>query len=105
MRYAMILNNRVIDMLDNQNTVPHYPPDKHGNKVTPVECDETVYRGMEYDFDTNTFMAYNPVPTSAETPQPTQLDLIQKSVEKLYADIQSEAVNAVILDLTERGVL
>ena len=53
--YAMILQNRVIDVLKNQEVEPYYPPDPSGNPVTAIPCDETVTLGMIYDPETVTF--------------------------------------------------
>ena len=36
--YAMILQNRVIDVLKNQETESYYPPDPSGNPVTAIPC-------------------------------------------------------------------
>ena len=60
--YAMILQNRVIDVLKNQEVEPYYPPDPSGNPVTAIPCDETVTLGM-------TFSEYTP-PEPEPTPEP-----------------------------------
>lgn len=68
--YAMILQNRVIDVLKNQETEPYYPPDPSGNPVTAIPCDETVTLGMIYDPETGTFSEYTPPePEITETEQ------------------------------------
>ena len=43
-RYAMILLNRVIN-IEKAEEAPQYPPDQEGNKVTAMECDDTVQIG------------------------------------------------------------
>ena len=48
----MILQNRVIDVLKNQEVEPYYPPDPSGNPVTAIPCDDTVTLGMIYDSET-----------------------------------------------------
>ena len=58
--YAMILQTRVIDVLKDQETEPHYPPDPSGNPVTAIPCDDTVTLGMIYDSETGTFSEYTP---------------------------------------------
>lgn len=60
MRYAMILQNRVIGVLENQETEPYWPPDPAGNPVTAVPCDDTVILGMVYDPETEAFSEYIP---------------------------------------------
>lgn len=73
MRYAMILKNRVIDILENCESKPNWPPDREGNPVVAIECDETVARGFTYDPATGAIVDPN-----AE-PEPTQLDSIEES--------------------------
>ena len=67
--YAMILQNRVIDVLKNQEVEPYYPPDPSGNPVTAIPCDETVTLGMISDPETVTFSEYTP-PEPEPTPEP-----------------------------------
>lgn len=68
--YAMILQNRVIDVLKNREAEPYYPPDPSGNHVTAIPCDETVTLGMIYDPETATFSEYTPPePQLTETEQ------------------------------------
>ena len=73
--YAMILQNRVIDVLKNQETEPHWPPDPSGNPVTAIPCDDTVTLGMIYDPETEAFSEYiPPEPNPPPNRNPTQLD-------------------------------
>lgn len=82
--YAMILQNRVIDVLKNQETEPYYPPDPSGNPVIAIPCDDTVTLGMIYDPETGTFSEYTPPePEPIPEPQPSQLDRIEEAVNKL----------------------
>ena len=67
--YAMILQNRVIDVLKDRETEPYYPPDPSGNPVTAIPCDDTVTLGMIYDSETGTFSEYTP-PEPEPTPEP-----------------------------------
>lgn len=74
MRYAMILQNRVIGVLTNQETEPYWPPDPAGNPVMAIPCDDTVILGMVYDPETGTFSEYippepEPIPTPPLTEQ------------------------------------
>lgn len=96
--YAMILQNRVIDVLKNQETEPYYPPDPSGNPVTAIPCDDTVTLGMIYDFETGTFSEYTPPePEPMPEPQPTQLDRIEEQLNALTADsVTIEKLNAAI---------
>lgn len=96
--YAMILQNRVIDVLKNQETEPHWPPDPSGNPVTAIPCDDTVTLGMIYDPETGTFSEYTPPePEPMPEPQPTQLDRIEKQLNALTADsVTIEKLNAAI---------
>ena len=65
----MILQNRVIDVLKNQEVEPYYPPDPSGNPVTAIPSDETGTLGMIYDPETVTFSEYTP-PEPEPTPEP-----------------------------------
>jgi hypothetical protein len=96
--YAMILQNRVIDILKDRETEPHYPPDPSGNPVTAIPCDETVTLGMIYDSETGTFSEYTPPePEPMPEPQPTQLDRIEEQLNALTADsVTIEKLNAAI---------
>lgn len=79
MRYAMILQNKVIGVLDNQETEPYWPPDPAGNPVIAIPCDDTVFLGMIYDTETGTFSEYiPPEPTPEPTPEPEPDPVIEK---------------------------
>lgn len=96
--YAMILQNRVIDVLKNQETEPYYPPDPSGNPVTAIPCDETVTLGMIYDPETGTFSEYTPPePEPMPEPKPSQLDRIEEQLNALTADsVTVEKLEAAI---------
>ena len=96
--YAMILQNRVIGVLKNQETEPHWPPDPSGNPVTAIPCADTVTLGMIYDPETGTFSEYTPPePEPMPEPQPTQLDRIEEQLNALTADsVTIEKLNAAI---------
>jgi hypothetical protein len=96
--YAMILQNRVIDVLKNQEAEPYYPPDPSGNPVTAIPCDETVTLGMIYDPETGTFSEYiPPEPEPMPEPKPSQLDRIEEQLNALTADsVTIEKLNAAI---------
>lgn len=90
--YAMILQNRVIDVLKNRETEPYYPPDPSGNPVTAIPCDDTVTLGMLYDSETGTFSEYTP-----PEPEPSQLDRIEEQLNALTADsVTVEKLEAAI---------
>lgn len=96
--YAMILQNRVIDVLKDQETEPYYPPDPSGNPVTAIPCDDTVTLGMIYDPETGAFSEYTPPePEPMPEPEPTQLDRIEEQLNALTADsVTIEKLNAAI---------
>lgn len=94
--YAMILQNRVIDVLKDRETEPYYPPDPSGNPVTAIPCDDTVTLGMIYNSETGTFSEYTP-PEPEPEPQPTQLDRIEEQLNALAADsVTVEKLEAAI---------
>lgn len=96
--YAMILQNRVIDVLKDQETEPHWPPDPSGNPVTAIPCDDTVTLGMIYDPETGTFSEYTPPePEPTPEPKPSQLDRIEEQLNALAADsVTVEKLEAAI---------
>lgn len=96
--YAMILQNRVIDVLKDQETEPYYPPDPSGNPVTAIPCDDTVTLGMIYNSETGTFSEYTPPePQPMPEPKPSQLDRIEEQLNALTADsVTIEKLNAAI---------
>lgn len=96
--YAMILQNRVIDVLKDRETEPYYPPDPSGNPVTAIPCDETVTLGMIYDPETGTFSEYTPPePEPMPEPKPSQLDRIEEQLNALTADsVTVEKLEAAI---------
>lgn len=96
--YAMILQNRVIDVLKDRETEPYYPPDPSGNPVTAIPCDDTVTLGMIYDPETGTFSEYiPPEPEPMPEPKPSQLDRIEEQLNALTADsVTIEKLNAAI---------
>ncbi len=96
--YAMILQNRVIDVLKDRETEPYYPPDPSGNPVTAIPCDDTVTLGMIYNSETGTFSEYTPPePEPMPEPEPSQLDRIEEQLNALTADsVTIEKLNAAI---------
>ena len=67
--YAMILQNRVLDVLKNQETEPHWPTDPSGNPVTAIPCNDTVTIDLIYDPETGAFSEYTP-PAPEPIPEP-----------------------------------
>lgn len=98
-KYAMILLNRVIGVLEDE-TIPSWPPDPQGNPVTAIECDETVTLGMIYDPETDEFSEYIP-PAYV----PTQLDRIEERLNLSYTEAQEQAVDAYTKELLEGGII
>lgn len=106
MTYAMILQNRVIGVLPEQETEPWWPPDPEGNPVTAVPCDDTVTLGMVYDPETGEFSEYiPPEPEPEPIPEPTQLDRIEAAVTANNEQIAKDAIDAYTLELLEGGLI
>lgn len=104
--YAMILQNRVIDILQNQETEPHYPPIPSGDEITAIPCDDTVKLGMIYDSETGEFSEYMPPePEPQPEPAPTQLDRIEAAVTAKNEEIAQNAIDNYTLELMEGGIL
>lgn len=98
-KYAMILLNRVIGVLEAEIT-PSWPPDPQGNPVTAAECGEDVELGMIYNPETGEFSEYIP-PAYV----PTQLDRIEERLNLSYTEAQEQAVDAYTKELLEGGII
>lgn len=113
MTYAMILQNRVIGILPNQETEPWWPPDPAGNPVTAVPCDDTVTLGMVYDLETGEFSEYiPPEPEPKPIPEPTQLDRIEQAINqsntylsKTYSEIENKIIDNYTMSLIENNII
>lgn len=114
MKYAMVLLNRVIDIVESEEK-PQYPPDIYGNPVIAIETTEETELGMVYNEETGIFSEYFP-----PKPQPTQLDSIEQTqllimeamadqyeqrleTDLMMMDAQATTFEAV-LSLSEGGV-
>lgn len=79
--FAMICNNRVIEILYDLEVAPVWPPDQLGNPVTSVECSAEATRDWLYNPETGeVFEPEKPEEVDPEKPiEPTQLDTIEES--------------------------
>ena len=105
--YAMICENRVIDILYEQGTKPKWPPVPGGAEVVAVECGDDVERGMAYDPETGGF-AYPVYPKpEAVTPEPTNEELYQAETLLMQTEMlavqkeQDEVLAAILLNQME----
>lgn len=113
MTYAMILQNKVIDVLPNQETEQWWPPDPAGNPVTAVLCDDTVKKGMEYEPETGEFSEYiPPEPEPEPIPEPTQLDRIEAAISQsntylsqTYSEIENRIIDNYTMSLVENNII
>lgn len=98
--YAMICNDRVIEVLYEQEVAPKWPPDPAGNPVTAVICPDDATR--DWDYDPETGEVFEPVYVEPEipeetTPTPTQLDRIEAVLNAMTADsMTTESINTAI---------
>lgn len=65
--FAMICDNRVIEVLYNQEVTPNWPPDPNGNAVTAVECSAEATRDWAYNPETGE--VFEPVHENPEEPE------------------------------------
>lgn len=72
--YAMILLNKIIDVVDSDNE-PVYPPDPWGNPVVAVECDPSITINDIFYPETGTFEHIDIIVDTS-----TQLDKIEEQV-------------------------
>lgn len=112
MKYAMICKNRVIDILENQEVEPKWPPDADNNPVTPVVCEEEIEIGMIYDPETNTYSEYIPEPVIEPEYVPTENEIIidkLTNIESMMTEDREAAINealdAYTLELMNEGVI
>ena len=103
MNYAMILQNRVIGILHEQDTEPYWPPDPTGNPIKAVFCGDDVVLGWVYEPDTGEFHEY--IPEAKLDPEPTQLDRIEAAISKTQGEIVNEAIDTYTMALMEEGIL
>ena len=77
--FAMICNDRVIEVLYDLEVAPVWPPDPAGNPVTSVECSAEATRDWSYNPETGE--VYEPeIPEYIEPEQePSKLDTIEES--------------------------
>lgn len=99
MRYAMVLNGRVI-AVEVSETKIIYPPDFYGNPVMAIPCGEDVVLGMVYNKTTESFEEYVP-----PEPELTQLDRIEKQLGKSQDEIRQEGADSVMEELVKRGLI
>lgn len=97
MKYAMVLLNRVIDIVESEEK-PQYPPDIYGNPVIAIETTEETELGMVYNEETGIFSEYFP-----PKPQLTQLDRIEKQLNKSFDEIRAEGAAAASVNLMAVG--
>ena len=106
--FAMICNNRVIEVLYDLEVAPNWPPDPVGNLVTSVECSAEATRDWDYNPETGEVfepILVEPEPEESIMPEPTQLDRIESMIAKTQEEIAQEARDAYTLELIEGGVI
>lgn len=99
MKYAMVLNNIVIDIRVTEKE-PQYPPDFYGNAVFAIPCDEDVKMGMIYNESTGSFEEY--IPPELE---PTINEKIYEAVSKSQDEIRQEGADSVMEEMKKRGLI
>lgn len=91
--YAMIIENRVIDVIKDVSKAPIYPPDMLGRPVIAVACDEMVHINMVY-ID-GEFIEHSPQPEPVPSIyQPTEGELLlMKSQAAMYEELQESKLS------------
>lgn len=97
MIYAMVLLNRVIDIIKSEEK-PQYPPDIYGNLTIAIETTEETKIGMIYNEETGLFSEY-----IIPVPQPTQLDRIEEQLNKSLDEIRAEGAAVASVNLMTVG--
>lgn len=99
MRYAMVLENRVIDVIESKYK-PKYPPGIDGNEVISVECGSEVKVGMVYDDFLKIFSEFK-LPAQP----PTMEEKIYAAVSKTQDEIRQEGADSVMEEMKKRGLI
>lgn len=99
MRYAMVLNSRVI-AIEVSETKPVYPPDFYGNPVIAIPCGEDIVLGMVYNETTESFEDYIP-----PEPEPTMNGKIYEAVSKSQDEVRQEGADMVMDEMKKRGLI
>lgn len=60
--YAMICNDRIIEVVHDCPEKPNWPPDTYGNPVFAVECDPEATR--DWTYEPTTQLVYDATPTN-----------------------------------------
>ena len=98
--YAMICNNRVIEVLYDLEVAPNWPPDPTGNPVISVQCPDEATRDWGYNPETGEL--FEPIPIEPEeptTPEPTQMDRIEEMLNDLTSGtISADSISEAILE-------
>lgn len=83
MKYAMTLQNKVIGIVPEQDTEPHWPPSPSKKTIKAVACDDSVRIGMVYCPETGTFTV--PVIVKPEE----EVDPVMEKLDSIEAKIQT----------------
>ena len=98
--FAMICNNKVIEVLYNLDAAPKWPPDPVGNPVTAIVCSDDATR--DWDYDPETGEVFKPIPSEPEEPtppEPNQMDRIETMLNTLTTDtVTTENIQAAIME-------
>lgn len=90
MYYAMLVDNRVIDIKE-KDIPPKYPPTPEGKEVITVECDENTKVGMYYDINTGEFS----FPEGVEIIEPTPLEKLTIAKENKINSLSKQCNEAI----------
>lgn len=93
MRYAMVLESTVIDVISNHAVIPQWPPSPDGEEVTAVECDDSIYIGMLY-IDGEFREPEIPKPELAKPYKPTAGELVIMEIQATIYEEMSASVLA-----------
>lgn len=86
--FAMICNNRVIEVLHDQEAAPIWPPDPDGNVVTSVECPAEATRDWAYNPETGE--VFEPTYEPPEEPE-----VIVNEYEQYYNEVNAALTGGI----------
>jgi hypothetical protein len=83
--FAMICNNRVIEVLYDLEVAPSWPPDQLGNPVTSVECSAEATRDWLYNPETGEVFELVP----PEPIEPSEPEAPTSEYEQYYNEVNA----------------
>ena len=103
--YAMICNNKIIEVLYNQEVFPVWPPTILGEEIKAIECEEWVTTEYLYNDEENEFIPPTTKNTDLETIIEPNLEIIPQEEDLNLEHIKNFIIDEYTLSLIKSGAL